>query len=128
MGVKVKWNTAKDAWYLYINHNKRRVSQSYGADEKAAREAAKEVAKAIKLGKLSIKEKTLCSTLKEFSAEWLRGNTTRKASTLRQYRRQLDRNILPKLGHLKLDAITRADIASLVSRDLSHLSQKSAEL
>ena len=115
MGVKVKWNPRKRAWYVYVNHNRKRTSKAFGSDEKAAREAAREIAKSLKLGELALPEKRKeCPTVRAFGDTWIEGSTTRKASTLRLYRLQAKNHVYPVLGDTRVDQVTREDVRALI--------------
>jgi len=54
-------------------------------------------------------------TLAELSAAWLTeyAKPKKKASSIAEDRRLLDKHLLPKLGHLKVSALTRADVERL---------------
>jgi integrase len=61
---------------------------------------------------------TVKSLAQRFDREHIRIRV--KTSTAKEYRRNLDRYILPALGHLPLNQVTRADVAKL-HYDLRHI-------
>src|SRR4030095_3096517 len=98
MGVKVKWNEAKQAYYVYVNHNGKRASKAFANDEKAANKTASEIRRSIKLGEFAIKPKTVCPKLGAFGDEYLKSEQHRKSVTANDYRSKFTRHIKPALS------------------------------
>ena len=126
MGVKVREKVpGSDVWWIFINHQGKRLSKKVGM-EKAAREAAKEIEARITLGKEFLPRKkpprpTLNEQYKHFFKTYL--ETAVRPSTQSSYETNFRVHILPALGPARLDGITRAKVkdlvASLVSKKLA---------
>jgi hypothetical protein len=113
MGVKIRFH--KGAWWLFIHHRKRRRAKKIGDRETALR-AAQKVREALVAGDLRVTQKAPAETLNSYTQEWLRGlQSNLKASTVRFYRENLTRHVLPLLGDRPLTNITRADGRLLIT-------------
>ena len=118
MGVKVQQKKGTKDWYLVIHRNNQRKTKKIGS--KAAAEAAKkEVEKALALEDLGIRsfEKPKAPLLRDYYEDFkqavVRGL---KPNTQAIYTNNFTKHILPVLGHLPLDRITRMDIEKFVTR------------
>lgn len=124
MGVSVRWNKHKRAWYLYVHHNKRRTSQAFGDNKQAALDVAREITRAIKLGAFKIKEPREMVTFRAFSDGWFKTNA-RKPSTMRCYESRARIYLYPALGHKALSEITRDDVQALIATARANMSARS---
>src|SRR5688572_16765673 len=114
MGVKIRFH--KGAWWLFINHRSKRRAKKIG-DRDTALRTARQVREAIVAGDLALTPKPPAETLQAYAQAWLRGlERNLKASTVRFYRENLDRHVLPLLGHRPLASITRADGRELIAQ------------
>jgi integrase len=113
MGVKIKFH--KGAWWLFINFQGRRRAKKIGDRETAVR-AAQRMREALVAGALRLPEKAPEETVDVYAREWLRSlESNLKASTVRFYRENLNRHVLPLLGERSVSSITRADGRLLIT-------------
>lgn len=130
MGVKVRWIEERNAYYIYISHKKRRKATRVGPNKKDAEEAAKNIRFELLTGKFKFEDEdpappsvpTLREYFEKLKDGYLRTDAFRD-STRTRYETNFRIHILPMLGDLKLDRITREDleifIASLSKKDLA---------
>jgi len=118
MGVRIR-EKVKDSgvWWLFINYKGKRSSRQIG--KKAAAEKAMEHAQArLKLGQDALpKEKPAVPTLQQywkgFEATYLPLGV--RENTMESYKRSFRIHILPELGAIPLDEITRERVKQFVS-------------
>src|SRR5216684_2443301 len=123
MGVKVKhW---KGAYWVFINHHRRRKAKRVGEGEKAKRaadRAADIIRGQLAAGNASAFEEARDrpATLAEFAETWLTATVALqcKPATQENYRVAMRRHWLPALGALSLPAITRERIKAVESRPI----------
>jgi integrase len=112
MGVRVKFH--KGAWWIFIHHEGRRRAKKIG-DRDAAKRIAQQVRERLAGEELHLPRMD-GETLEQYASAWLEcasGNL--KASTVRFYRDNLRRHILPLLGTRSLGAISRSDARDLIA-------------
>jgi integrase len=113
MGVKIRFH--KGAWWLFINHRNQRRAKKIG-DRQTALRTAQQVREAMIAGDLALTPKPPPETVQAYARAWLRGlERNLKASTVRFYRENLDRHVLPLLGDRPLASVTRADGRELIA-------------
>src|SRR5262245_5914078 len=116
MGVKVKEKiNGSGVWWVFINHNGRRKSKRVGS-EKAAKKVAEMIEARLKLGQAALPgEKVSLPTLekyfKRFQETYL--ETAVRRSTKVSYESSFRLYLLPDLGQLRLDEISRDKILDL---------------
>jgi integrase len=112
MGVRVKFH--KGAWWIFIHHEGRRRAKKIG-DRDAAKRIAQQVRERLAGEELYL-PRTDSETLEQYASAWLEsasGNL--KGSTVRFYRDNLRRHILPQLGTRSLGAVSRSDARDLIA-------------
>lgn len=111
--VRQKVQGKGNPWWVFISHNGGRQSKLVG-DKKAATSVASELREKIKLGefKIETEEKKPIPTFKEYSDTWMATTVpaTCKASTVEDYRDLLRLHVLPALGDIRIDLITRGKV------------------
>ncbi len=125
MGVKVR-EKVKDSneWWVFINHGGRRTSRKVGS-EKAALEVARKIQAKLILEEALPERKPptpiLSDYYRDFKSNYMA--TTLKHSSYLSYEKAFRLHILPKLGALHLDHITRQKmeefVAGLVNKNFS---------
>ena len=115
MGVKIReW---KGAWWIFINHQGSRKARRVGtgkAGEKAAKQVAQQIQARLALGQTAFDRSPASITLKAYADTFLeRIEQTRKHTTHADYRKILDHDVLPTLGQLDLQHITRDKVKAL---------------
>jgi integrase len=118
MGVKVKsW---KGAWYIFVNHQRKRVARRCSS-KKAALIAADQIDAKLKLGDLSVLTKKVFTpsipAFAEVAEEWLQKYPALHAirpSTLENYRSTTARHLLPFFGSTPITAITPSTIEDFI--------------
>jgi integrase len=118
MGVKVKERNG--AWWIFVNHHKRRKAKRIGVGEsgkKAAKEVARQIQARLALGHDVFVEDTKVSTVAEYSDAWLRNYAAVevKPRTHELYETMFRLHILPTLGHVRLDRLQRGPIQELIA-------------
>jgi len=117
MGVKIfQW---KGAWWLDINHKGRRKRKRIGVGEpgkKAAKAAAAKIQAKLALGEFQLKEEKV-PTLREYAASWLKTYVAVacKPRTQELYEAMLRLHVLPELGDVLLNEISREQIRRLLA-------------
>jgi len=112
MGVRVKFH--KGAWWIFIHHDGRRRAKRIG-DRDAARRIAQQVRERLAREDLFL-PRIDGESLEQYANAWLdaaSGNL--KASTVRFYRDNLRRHVLPLLGARRLAAVSRSDARDLIA-------------
>jgi integrase len=129
MGVRVREKIpGSGVWWVFVSHNRRRKSRKIGT-EKNARKFAEMLQAKIILGKEIAEEKPILPTIgmfyERFKKTYLK--TAVRESTAGSYEGNFQNHILPALGPLRLDEVTRSKIkefvASLVSREVIRFSK-----
>ncbi len=115
MGVKIRqW---KGAWWIFIDHQGMRKAKRIGVGEpakKAAKQAAQQIQARLALGQPAFQSQKSGMTLERYAAVFLeRIEHTRKHTTFDDYKKLLDRDILPTLKLLDLQDITREKVKAL---------------
>jgi len=118
MGVKVR-EKVKDSgiWWLFINHKGKRASRQIGT-RKAAEKVKEQIEARLKLGQDALpKEKASVQTLGEywegFEATYLTAGVTE--GTVHSYRKTFRNHVLPALGSIRLDELTRDKVKAFVA-------------
>lgn len=118
MGVKVREKVAgSGVWWVFIANNGTRSSKRVGS-EKAARKVAEMIQARLKLGQDAVpKEKPEVPTLDEYYKKFKRFylSTAVRQSTLESYETSFNLHILPSLGALRLDGISRERVKEFVA-------------
>lgn len=118
MGVTVrqKLKGKGQPWWVFISHNGKRTSRKVG--DKAATEAvASKIRAKLQLGEFGFEEKKKSIPLfKDFAEGFMNTYSAmnHKESTRDSYRDVLRLHILPVLGDMRLDAITRKHVKDLL--------------
>ncbi len=115
MGVKIRqW---KGAWWIFIDHQGMRKAKRIGVGEpakKAAKQAAQQIQARLALGQPAFQNQKSGMTLERYAEVFLeRIEHTRKHTTFDDYKKLLDRDILPTLKLLDLQDITREKVKAL---------------
>ena len=115
MAVKVKeW---KGAWWIFINHHGTRKAKRVGVGEiakKSAKSAAQKIQARLALGQAAFDSQKSGVTIDNYSETFLhRIEQTRKHTTLADYRKIVNRDLLPVFQGLDLEDITREKVKSL---------------
>ena len=121
MAVKVKeW---KGAWWIFINHHGTRKAKRVGVGElgkKAAKSAAQQIQARLALGQAAFDSHKTGVTFDSYSETFLhRIEQTRKHTTHADYRKIIDRDLIPAFQGLDLQDITREKVKSLAMGCLS---------
>jgi integrase len=118
MGVKVREKVSgTGSWWVFINHSGKRTSRLIGS-LKAANKVREQIEARLKLGQSALpEEKAPSPTLKDY---WCGFEETYlphgvRENTIASYRRSFKKHILPELGGLDLDAITRDQVKQFVA-------------
>jgi hypothetical protein len=110
MGVKVREKvTGSGVWWIFVTRNGRRKSKLVGSEE-AARIAAKKIEARLTLGETALPvQKPVKPTVEEFykKFETTHMATAIRHSTARQYRINFRVHILPALGKIPIDEVSR---------------------
>src|SRR5215831_12977970 len=115
MGVKVRqW---KGAWWVFINHQGQRKAKRIGAGasgKKAAQQVAQQIQTRLALGQAAFDNSKAGVSIDEYAETFLsRIEQTRKHTTHADYKKILDRDILPVFRGLDLRDITREKVKNL---------------
>jgi hypothetical protein len=116
MAVKIRERNG--AWWIFINHNRKRKAVKVGT-KAAAEKLQAQLELRLKAGELGILEKKPESkpeaTFAEYQKTWLeRLAAKRKDSTVAYYKDYQERYIIPRFGSLRLSEITAARIEIMV--------------
>jgi integrase len=117
VGEKVK---GSGVWWVFINHRGKRKSLKFDGKKTAAK-AAEMILTQLKLGKdFLTQEKPETPTLRSYYERYSRTHmeTAIRHSTRTNYESSFKVHILPELGGLRLDEITRDRVRSLWYRSL----------
>ena len=118
MGVKAKeW---KGAWWVFVNHDKRRKAKRIGVGEsgkKAAKEVARQIQARLALGEEAFAEDVDAPTVAEYSEIWLKNYVAVecKPRTHELYGTMFRLHIIPTLGRIRLDRMQRCQIQELIA-------------
>ncbi|MFC1895337.1 tyrosine-type recombinase/integrase [Thermodesulfobacteriota bacterium] len=114
LGVRVREKVkGSGEWWVFIRHGGLRKSKKVG-DKRLAQEVAKKIEAQLVLGDFNLdKPEMKCPTFKEYAAKWLALPHDWKDSTRVNYAAILHNHILPRIGHRKLNKITRKDARAL---------------
>ncbi|MFC1896488.1 tyrosine-type recombinase/integrase [Thermodesulfobacteriota bacterium] len=114
LGVRVREKLkGSGEYWLFIRHGGLRKSKKVG-DKRLALELAKKIEAKLVLGEFNLdKEEMKRPTFKEYAAKWLALPHDWKDSTRINYEGVLNNNILPRVGHRRLNEITRKDVRAL---------------
>jgi len=115
MAVKVKeW---KGAWWIFINHHGTRKAKRVGVGElgkKSAKSAAQQIQARLALGQAAFDSHKTGVTFDSYPTTFLhRIEHTRKHTTLADYRKIVDKDLLPVFRGLDLQDLTREKVKSL---------------
>jgi integrase len=127
------WERLADGRWLYrvslgVNDEGKRTRQRfYGRTQQECRQQAEDYRHRLRAG---LDPEAGLSNLADYLHDWLEGRRLElRASTLTYYRILIDQHIIPSLGKLELDALTRAHVARLLSTIMGKgLSPKTANL
>ena len=118
MGVKVREKIkGSGVYWVFINHRGKRTSRQVGS-KKAADKVKENIEARLKLGQDALpNEKPPALTLQNY---WERFEETYlpsgvRKSTMDSYRRSFNNHILPELGAIPLDALTREKVKTFVA-------------
>lgn len=115
MAVKIRqW---KGAWWIFINHQGTRKAKRVGIGEpgkKAAKLAAQQIQARLALGQAAFQSQKSGLTIDAYAESFLhRIEHTRKHTTLADYTKILNRDILPALRGLDLQDISREKVKAM---------------
>ena len=118
MGVKVREKIAgSGSWWVFINYKGKRTSRLVGS-QKAATKVKEQIEARLKLGQSALPvEKKSSPTLERY---WQGFEETYlplgvKENTIASYRRCFKNHILPQLGKLELEELTREHVKQFVA-------------
>ncbi|MFC1866558.1 tyrosine-type recombinase/integrase [Thermodesulfobacteriota bacterium] len=120
MGVTVRQKAKGKGkpWWVFVSHDGKRTSRRIG-DKKAAEEVASTIRSKLQLGDFGFEEKQrkAIPTFKLYAEAFMNTYSAmnHKESTQESYRSALDLHILPYLGDMDLDAITRKDVKEFIN-------------
>jgi len=117
MGVSVR---KKDgAWYVFINHNGARKARRIGSSRAAAEKVKRAIESEIALGDFGLIDDTpvQLKSFGDYAKEWIDSYAALscKPSTYIGYQKILCIYLMPRLGKIPLDEVTRADVKKLVT-------------
>jgi integrase len=113
MGVRVRQRNDKPGWWVYIHHNGQRKKKYFGSNKALAQEFARKLEAKLTLGSVGIATKAGVK-VEDYADTWLgRIKHSRKHTTYDDYRKILDRDILPCLRGLDLEDVTREKVKAL---------------
>ncbi len=113
MGVKVRARKDKPGWWVFINHQGRRKKKYFGKNRKLAQDFADKLEAKLKLGSVGIATKAGVK-FEDYAETWLeRIRHTRKHTTHEDYKKMLNRDVLPLLRGLDLEDITRKKVRTV---------------
>jgi integrase len=118
MGVKVREKVeGSGVWWVFVNYKGKRTSRQVGT-QKAALKVQEQIEARLKLGQdILPKEKAPSPTLQEywdgFDETYLQSGV--RESTLESYKATFKNHVLPKLGTVRLDELTRDKIKGFVA-------------
>ncbi len=121
----VKYRERGGAWWIFVNHRGRRKAKRIGpgeAGKKAAKEAATKIEAKLALGDLSLLAKEQDPvTFAKYADIWLRvyAEVNCKPSSVEEYRKILRLHLLPALGKLPLQDITREQVKLFLAEKLA---------
>ena len=112
MGVKLRERPGKD-WYVMIDWNGKRKTKSFGKNKALAKDFATKIEAKLKLDSAGIFTKSGVKT-DDYVEKWLDLiQHTRKPTTYDDYQKIWKRDILPIIGGLDLEDVTREKIKAL---------------
>ena len=113
--VRQKLKGKGKPWWVFVSHSGKRTSKLVG-DKAAAEDVASKIRAKLQLGEFGFEEKPKIPTLKEYSQVFLNGYSkfNHKRSTQDSYNDALRLHILPVLGDMGLDEITRKHVKDLL--------------
>src|SRR3989442_11248719 len=113
MSVRVKFR--KGAWWIFINHQRRRRAKKVG-DRETAKRLAQQIREKLATGDLRLAAVPAEETLDTYARPWLGSLTGNlKASTIKFYGDNLGRHVLPLLGHPPISTLSRRDARELIT-------------
>jgi integrase len=115
MAVRIRqW---KGAWWVFINHQGTRKAKRVGVGEpgkKAAKHVAQQIQARLALGQAAFDSQKSGVTIDRYSETFLhRIEQTRKHTTLSDYRKIVNRDLLPVFRGLDLQDLTREKVKFL---------------
>ena len=121
MGVTIReW---KGAWWVFINHHGTRKAKRVGVGDtgkRAAKQVAQQIQARLALGQAAFEKTGAGVTIDAYAKTFLqRIERTRKHTTFVDYTKILDRDILPVLRGLDLQAITREKVKGVATACLN---------
>ena len=112
MGVKIRERPGK-GWYVLIDYWNQRKAKCFGKNKALAKEFKDKVEAKLKLGSVGITTKAGVK-VEDYAEKWLdRIQHTRKHSTHEDYQKMLARDVLPLLGGLDLEDVTREKVKAV---------------
>jgi integrase len=132
MGVKVRERPkGSGIYWIMIDHHGKRKAKKIGTDKKTALISAGKIAAKLTLGEFDIETKEEYKappTYKEVATVWLetRVKTLNRPSTYERYSGALNKHILPAVGDIPMDQVTRSDIRNLLIKHYSKGHPKSS--
>ena len=104
-------------WWIFINHHGKRKAKKIGKDKRLAREVAKKIEAKLTLGDFDIEQANKkCPAFREYAEMWLSLPHERKESTQHIYKGQLQNQIYPHIGSMRVDRIGRKDLKLLFDK------------
>lgn len=132
MGVRVREKPkGSGEWWVFVEHQGKRKAKKIGRDKKLAQEIARKLEARLTLNDLALldeKEKVL--TFEDVADQWLHGyiKTMRRPSTFERYQGLLAKHILPQIGQLPIDQVSRAVVRELLLLKKGKLSDSMVRL
>jgi len=122
MGVKLPERPGK-GWYVFTDWNGQRKAKFFGKNKALAKAFADKLAAKLKWAEQSGEAVTLATkdgtipTVADYLTEWLRvyAEPHCKPSTAGEYRKVIEKHLLPAFGEKRLHDVTRTDLKRLIA-------------
>lgn len=128
MGVKVREKVrGSGVYWVFINHRGQRKSKLIG-DEETANEVAEKIKAKITLGDFKIESNNAKPTFQKVSEKWIGSFNQWKNSTRENYQNSLNTHVLPAIGKLEIDRISRKVIRRFIDSKIKKYSPEYVKL
>jgi len=114
MGVKVRKKNGK--WYVFIDWHGKRKARCIGTSREAAERVRTELERRLALGIFRLDD--AAPTVSEYAERWMAAHVrpNLKSSTIESYQGILDFYLLPDLGTVALDTLSRSRVKELLAK------------
>src|SRR5262249_51308933 len=122
MGVKLRERPGK-GWYVLTDWKGQRKAKCFGKNKTLAKAFADKLSAKLKWAEQSGEAVTLATkdgtipTVADYLTDWLRmyAEPHCKSSTASEYRKVIEKHLLPAFGEKRLQDLTRADLKRLIA-------------